>query len=391
VSIRKRSKRSYQVRVAPFPSKSFPTREAAERYELELLLRRSQGDRFVEPSRTLAEEIDGWLERWKATRKHSPRTLEFNERCSKVWRRFGNVPVSSLRRVPVEDLVADRAAMYPKGAANGFEFLKLGLREARARGQRVEDAIFGIEPVRHSPRRGRALNVEQLYEFASWFPEHSKRLILLAGMVGARQHVWFEMTDDLLDLQNGILEIPPELAKNARAHRVFLTPLEVKLFREQLLVRAPGTPLVFPTPTGQSWNRSGFRERVWVKAVTAALKDEEAEAGRPSVFEGFTFHLLRHTACSLMASAGMDPAVAAERAGHTDGGALFLRTYRHLYEAEKRTQALRLEAKILSDLDRIWTSGEGDARNRLNQAGNGDGRTWDRTRDLSRVKRALSR
>ncbi len=379
------------MRVAPFPSKSFPTREAAERYELELLLRRSQGDRFVEPSRTLAEEIDGWLERWKATRKHSPRTLEFNERCSKVWRRFGNVPVSSLRRVPVEDLVADRAAMYPKSAANELEFLKRVLRDARARGQRVDDAIFGIEPVRHSPRRGRALNVEQLYEFASWFPEHSKRLILLAGMVGARQHVWFEMTDDLLDLQNGILEIPPELAKNARAHRVFLTPLEVKLFREQLLVRAPGTPLVFPTPTGQSWNRSGFRERVWVKAVTAALKDEEAEAGRPSVFEGFTFHLLRHTACSLMASAGMDPAVAAERAGHTDGGALFLRTYRHLYEAEKRTQALRLEAKILSDLDRIWTSGEGDARNRLNQAGNGDGRTWDRTRDLSRVKRALSR
>ena len=76
-----------------------------------------------------------------------------------------------------------------------------------------------------------------------------------------------------------------------------------------------------------------------------------------------------------MAAAGMDPAVAAERAGHTDGGALFLRTYRHLYEAEKRTHALRLEAKILSDLDRIWTSEEGGARNRLNQAENEDGRT----------------
>ena len=75
--------------------------------------------------------------------------------------------------------------------------------------------------MRHSPRRGRALTVERLYEFASWFPEHSKRLILLAGTVGACQHVWFEMTDDLLELQNGILEIPPELAKNARAHRVF--------------------------------------------------------------------------------------------------------------------------------------------------------------------------
>jgi len=111
-----------------------------------------------------------------------------------------------------------------------------------------------------------------------------------------------------------------------------------------------------------------------LKAVEAALKGEEADPDRPSVFEGFTFHLLRHTACSLMAAAGMDPAVAAERAGHTDGGALFLRTYRHLYEAEKRTQALRLEAKILADLAVIWTDGEPEAGNPLNEAGTSDGR-----------------
>ena len=41
-----------------------------------------------------------------------------------------------------------------------------------------------------------------------------------------------------------------------------------------------------------------------------------------------------------MASFGMDPASAAERLGHTDGGALFLRLYRHLYEGEKRVQAI---------------------------------------------------
>jgi hypothetical protein len=99
---------------------------------------------------------------------------------------------------------------------------------------------------------------------------------------------------------------------------------------------------------------------VWLKAVKAAVKDNSPPPGRPSVYEGFMFHLLRHTACSLMAAAGMNPAVAAERAGHTDGGALFLRTYRHLYEAEKRSQALRLEAKILADLARIWTDGEGE-------------------------------
>ena len=87
----------------------------------------------------------------------------------------------------------------------------------------------------------------------------------------------------------------------------------------------------------------------------------------------------------------MDPAVAAERASHTDGGALFLRKYPHLYEDEKRSQALPLEALVRSRLDDSRTNGEGEVVPPLNEADEDDGRTWDRTRDLPRVKRALSR
>jgi len=185
------------------------------------------------------------------------------------------------------------------------------------------------------------------------------------------------------------LSIPPSLSKNRKAHTVFLTSMEVRLFREQLMARARGASLVFPTPTGKQWTESGFRERVWSKAVTAAVANDPA--GDRSVFKGFNFHLLRHTACSLMATAGMDPAVAAERAGHSDGGALFLQRYRHLYEAEKRVQALRLEAFIRASLDGSWTEDPVGAEIPLNQAGDADGRGWDRTSDPSRVKRVLSR
>ena len=132
----------------------------------------------------------------------------------------------------------------------------------------------------------------------------------------------------------------PELAKNKREHRVYLSSVEVSLLREQLLARAPGTNLVFPTPEGGSWNRFRFGDRLWRRSVAAAARhDRDATSGRPSAFDGFTFHWLRHTAGSLMAAAGYDPAVAAERMRHTDGGALFLRTYRHLYEGEKRVHA----------------------------------------------------
>jgi integrase len=304
-----------------------------------------------------------------------------------VWlEAFGDVRVSSLRRAPVEDLNAARAAEHPRAAKNELEFLKRVLRDARSRGQRVDDGVFAVPAVKHTAREGRALTVEQLYELASWFPEHAKRLVLLAGMIGARQRVWFEMTDDLLDLASGTLAIPAWLSKNRKPHQVFLTAMEVQLFREQLLARAPGTALTFPTPTGKQWTESGFRERVWSKAVAAAVANDPA--GAQSVFAGFNFHLLRHTACSLMATAGMDPAVAAERAGHSDGGALFLRRYRHLYEAEKRVQALRLEAFIRASLDGSWTEDPAEAENPLNQAEDADGRGWDRTSDPSRVKRA---
>ena len=257
--------------------------------------------------------------------------------------------MSSLRRAPVEDFIAARAADHPRAAKNELEFLKRVLRDARSRGQRVDDGVLAVPAIKHSAREGRALTVEQLYELASWFPECAKRLVLLAGMIGARQRVWFEMTDDVLDLASGTLSIPSWLSKNRKAHQVFLTTMEAKLFREQLMARARGASLVFPTPTGKQWTESGFRERMWSKAVAAAVANDPA--GERSIFKGFNFHLLRHTACSLMATAGMDPAVAAERAGHSDGGALFLRRYRHLYEAEKRVQALRLERSSA----RAWT------------------------------------
>jgi integrase len=211
-----------------------------------------------------------------------------------------------------------------------------------------------------------------------------KRLVLVAGQVGQRQKFWFNLTDDLLDLRGRTLLVPAELAKNRREHRVFLTDVEAKLLREQLLVRPNGTPLVFPTITGKQWTRSGFRERVWVPAV------RDATANNPR-FAGFTFHLLRHTAGSLMASLGMDPASAAERLGHTDGGALFLRLYRHLYEGEKRHQAEIFGARVQAELDEEWTAGGDGPEFPLHQADQVDGRTWDRTMDLPRVKRALSR
>ena len=132
-----------------------------------------------------------------------------------------------LRRAKIEDMILARAKEHPRSAKNELEFLKRVLHEAKGRGQRVDEAIFEIPPVKHRPRKGRGLTVAELYELASWFPEHVSRLILLAGQVGCRQNVWFNLTDDMLDLKAGTLTIPAALAKRRREHRIYLTELEV--------------------------------------------------------------------------------------------------------------------------------------------------------------------
>src|SRR5690348_1224215 len=137
-----------------------------------------------------------------------------------------NVRVSALRRTQVEDFIAKRASEHRRSALDELQFLKRVLRDARDRGQRVDEAVLSIKPVKHTPRRGRALTVSQLYELASWFPEHTSRLILIAGQVGARQSFWFNLTDDMLDLDGGTMPIPAELAKNRREHRVYLTDID---------------------------------------------------------------------------------------------------------------------------------------------------------------------
>lgn len=108
------------------------------------MTRRAQGDRYEEESRTLGVEIDAWLERHRAMSGARQRTTEFYERSAKVWEPFRESRVSALRRSSVEDFIGRRASEHRRSAQNELEFLKRVLKDARGRGQRVEEAVFSI-------------------------------------------------------------------------------------------------------------------------------------------------------------------------------------------------------------------------------------------------------
>src|SRR3954451_11503178 len=105
MSIRKRGPRSYQVRGGDSPAQNVPTRDAAEKLELDLKLRRSLGDLYEARAVTLGEAIDGTLARIEATRGTGAKTTEFNQRSAKVWTPLRATKIPMLRRVRIEDMI----------------------------------------------------------------------------------------------------------------------------------------------------------------------------------------------------------------------------------------------------------------------------------------------
>lgn len=339
----KGTNKRYLVRVEPFPSKIVYTRDAATRHEADLKNKKALGHTNHTEPNTLGHELDQYNERRNATGTYRPATISEHQTISRSWKTLRPQKLPNLTRQTIEDAFIERAKVAPVAANKELTWLKAVLREAAARGQQIDPGILLINPVQHKPRRGRALTVQQLYRLAEYMPDNIGRLIPLAGLVGARQSFWFQVTDDCIDLHAGTLTAPAALQKNDRDHRVYLADEELRLVREQLLARPSGTPLLFPRPNGERWNRNSFRAVVWVKARDAAAADDP-------VFDGFRFHWLRHTAGTLMALAGVEPPIAAERLGHTDGGALYLRTYRHLMAGERERAAKRLNAFVVGEL-----------------------------------------
>jgi integrase len=117
------------------------------------------------------------------------------------------------------------------------------------------------------------------------------------------------------------------------AHLQLFPAAEVTLPWHEPGTRRHGKPhiakLLFTTEDGRALNRNGFNQ-VWRDARAAAgLADDRVNG----------CHMLRHVFASTLVSRGIDLRTVAEYMGHTDGGALVLKTYSHLMpDAEDRAR-----------------------------------------------------
>src|SRR5262245_50306413 len=102
MAIRKRGK-AFQVRLPGQRACTFPTRAAAERYELHRRVARSLGPLHEEPPITVTEMLDGFVRRWQARGRPAPATVRNVQRAAKFWRdEFGGRLLTQLALVEVD-------------------------------------------------------------------------------------------------------------------------------------------------------------------------------------------------------------------------------------------------------------------------------------------------
>ena len=185
----------------------------------------------------------------------------------------------------------------------------------------------------YDERMPRFLSWDDVEELASWMPESVARIVPFAAASGLRQGECFRLRDSDVDFEAGTVTVRQSKTR-AGVRTVQLPQVAVARLREQLLARPPGTGLLFPAPEGGEFERKTFMSRYF------------RPAARRATLSDVDFHALRHTFISLMAKAGVHVSVIAAMVGHTDGGALLLRRYRHLFPEEAASAAAAFDRLV---------------------------------------------
>ena len=116
-----------------------PTRADAERVELDLRRRLALGELYEEGPRTLGQEINAALARIRVGRSAGDRTVEFNDRCSRIWKPFFRRPVPTLRRAEIEDFIEGyNQPTYRGMRINGVRVATWSSRDEWSRGSRPD-------------------------------------------------------------------------------------------------------------------------------------------------------------------------------------------------------------------------------------------------------------
>jgi integrase len=336
-SIDKRSDGRYRARWREYPNGPQRTRTFARKRDAETFLADVQ-HRLLAVTYTPPEAgkitLAAYAEEWLGRRHWAASTAEGVERMLRlhILPELGRWPLAGLRRAHIEQWVAG-LSLAPSTVRTLHRTLSSLLASA------VED-----ERIPRNPASGARLpkvdsddvvpmTAQEVQAIAGAMVEHIRTAVVVAAGTGLRQGELFGLTVDRVDFLRRELRVDRQLwsprtglpvfaAPKSKASRrtVALSAVVVEALAAHLAAFGPGNDgVVFHTLRGTPVSRvlGGDYIRSAVKRAGLA---------------GITWHSLRHYHASTLLSAGVSPALVAERLGH-DVQTL-MRTYAHVIRAD---------------------------------------------------------
>lgn len=342
-SIDRRPSGKYLARWREYPggpqkSRTFTKKADAERFLVEIQHRLLSGT-YTPPSAGQMT-VAAYAADWMARRSWAPATHDRIERELRLhilpW--IGDRPLASLRRAHVEEW-AKALPLAPSSTRMVFETLSNMLSAAvdderiprnPAKGARLAK----IEAVPFVP-----LTAEEVRAIASQTAEHVRAAVLVTAGTGLRQGEVFGLTLDRVDFMRRELRVDRQLWTPAKGQPFLKAPKSANSYRTvalSSLVVAALSAHVAAFGTGQD----GLVFHIVGGPVSRAMASKYIRtAARRAGLEGHTWHDLRHHHASVLLSAGVSPALVAERLGH-DVKTL-LATYAHVIRNdEERVRAI---------------------------------------------------
>jgi integrase len=239
-----------------------------------------------------------------------------------------STPLDRLTAGDIEDVILGVAKHHSRTAQIVGQTVRLILKAATKRRQRVSPECLLVTAPTHRYKSGRFLTPSEVERLASATDDATLgNLIRFMSMTGLRISEALDLTD--ADILSDAV-IVNRSKTDAGVRQVPLTKQAKAVVAGQRLARPAGVTYLFPSPTGKQAHLSH---------TNAMLVDLRKTVGG---MENITFHAFRHTFATALIAANIQSKQIAELLGHKDGGRLVEKTYGHLYpnSAAKAVEAL---------------------------------------------------
>lgn len=241
---------------------------------------------------TLGDFLDAWLVRYE--HQVSEGTVRATRSTLKVFDSLRHVRIDRLSAKRVEDAVSAKAKRRPAQAANALQKLRLALKDAERRGQRVDPQIAKVPKPRRVRREPRFLTWPEVQLAALHCTEPD--VVILSALTGLRRDEMQRLERRDVDLEQHTVRV--RSGKTSAAARTVPLP-EAGLAAICRLLKDDRQRICAELLPAWRWDRD-----VWHPALAAS------GLGR------VRWHDLRHTYAALMVRAGTHPKVLQRLMGH---------------------------------------------------------------------------